>query len=113
MHKIVDAAHQRARTLLSENRSILDNMAHVLVERETIYTAEVDMLMNGASYTEVLAYMEQHDKGRPDNPFGTQSAKATKQAKESTAEVSTSAKESVTEAEAEKKDEASDKSDEE
>ena len=113
VHKIVDAAHQRARTLLSENRSILDNMAHVLVERETIYTAEVDMLMNGASYTEVLAYMEQHDKGRPDNPFGTQSAKATKQAKESTAEVSTSAKESVTEAEAEKKDEASDKSDEE
>ena len=113
VHKIVDAAHQRARTLLSENRSILDNMAHVLVERETIYTAEVDMLMNGASYTEVLAYMEQHDKGRPDNPFGTQSAKATKQAKESTAEVSTSAKESVTEAEADKKDEASDKSDEE
>ena len=113
VHKIVDAAHQRARTLLSENRSILDNMAHVLVERETIYTAEVDMLMNGASYTEVLEYMEQHDKGRPDNPFGTQSAKATKQAKESTAEVSTSAKESVTEAEAEKKDEASDKSDEE
>ena len=113
VHKIVDAAHQRARTLLSENRSILDNMAHVLVERETIYTAEVDMLMNGASYTEVLAYMEQHDKGRPDNPFGTQSAKATKQAKESTAEVSTSAKESVTEAEADKKDEASDKPDEE
>ena len=113
VHKIVDAAHQRARTLLSENRSILDNMAHVLVERETIYTAEVDMLMNGASYTEVLEYMEQHDKGRPDNPFGTQSAKATKQAKESTAEVSTSAKESVTEAEADKKDEASDKPDEE
>ena len=114
VHKIVDAAHQRARTLLSENRSILDNMAHVLVERETIYTAEVDMLMNGAPYTEVLEYMEQHDKGRPDDPFGTQSAKKTetKQAKESTAEA-TSAKESVTEAEAEKKDEASEKSDEE
>ena len=45
-------------------------MARVLVERETIYTAEVDMLMKGASYKEVLDYMEEHDKGTPDNPFG-------------------------------------------
>ncbi len=67
---IVDAAYRRAKSLLLENRSILDNMARVLVERETIYTAEVDMLMNGASYEEVLAYMESHDKGVPDNPFG-------------------------------------------
>ena len=67
---IVTAAYERAKKLLSENRSILDNMAHVLVERETIYTAEVDMLMKGADYKEVLDYMEQHDKEHPDNPFG-------------------------------------------
>ena len=71
VHGIVESAHQRARKLLSENRNILDNMARVLVERETIYTAEVDMLMNGASYNEVLEYMEKHDKGRPDDPFGS------------------------------------------
>ncbi len=67
---IVDAAYQRAKKLLLENRSILDNMARVLVERETIYTAEVDMLMRGVGYEEVLAYMEKHDKNVPDDPFG-------------------------------------------
>lgn len=67
---IVDAAYARAKKLLIENRSILDNMARVLVERETIYTAEVDMLMKGASYEDVLAYMENHDKEVPDHPFG-------------------------------------------
>ena len=67
---IVSAAYARAKKLLSENRAILDNMARVLVECETIYTAEVDMLMKGASWEEVIAYMESHDKGMPDDPFG-------------------------------------------
>lgn len=72
---IVSAAYARAKKLLTENRAILDNMAHVLVERETIYTAEVDMLMKGASWQEVLDYMETHDKGKPDNPFGIKEVK--------------------------------------
>ncbi len=67
---IIDRAYERAKKLLSEHRAILDNMARVLVERETIYTAEVDMLMNGADFKEVLAFMEDHDKDTPDNPFG-------------------------------------------
>ncbi|MDE6273707.1 MAG: hypothetical protein K2L87_01505, partial [Clostridiales bacterium] len=68
--KIIMAQYERAKKLLSENREILDNMARVLVERETIYTDEVDMLMSGKDYKEVLAYMEQHDSGAPDSPFG-------------------------------------------
>lgn len=72
---IVEKQYMRARTLLKDHRAILDNMARVLVERETIYTAEVDMLMEGASYTEVLDYMERHDKGMPDDPFGTKGKK--------------------------------------
>lgn len=67
--RIVAEQYERARKLLTEHRSILDNMAHVLVERETIYTAEVDMLMRGASWEEVVAYMEEHDKDAPDDPF--------------------------------------------
>ena len=67
---IVQAAYARAKKLLLENRSILDNMARVLVECETIYTAEVDMLMKGASFEEVIRYMEEHDRTAPDNPFG-------------------------------------------
>ena len=73
---IVGRAYERARELLKANRSILDNMARVLVERETIYTPEVDMLMNGASYKEVLSYMETHDKDVPDTPFGAQAQAA-------------------------------------
>lgn len=68
--RIVSEAYARAKKLLTENRSILDNMSRVLVERETIYTAEVDMLMNGASYEDVLKYMEEHDKSHVENPFG-------------------------------------------
>ncbi len=72
---LVDEAYAKARKLLSENRSILDNMARALVERETIYTDEVDMLMRGATYAEVLAYMEDHDKDAPDNPFAKVASK--------------------------------------
>ncbi len=73
---IIDRAYARAKKLLGENRAILDNMARVLVERETIYTSEVDMLMKGATYTEVLSYMEDHDKETPDNPFGRMNGSA-------------------------------------
>lgn len=73
---IVSAAYERAKKLLSEHRSVLDNMARVLVERETIYTTEVDMLMKGADYKEVLDYMEHHDKNVPDNPFGMNAEKS-------------------------------------
>ena len=73
---IVSKQYKRAQELLAKNRSVLDNMARVLVERETIYTAEVDMLLKGASYKEVLDYMESHDKEMPDNPFGAQTVPA-------------------------------------
>jgi len=67
---LIENAYKKATKLLTENRSILDNMARVLVEMETIYTDEVDMLMKGADYKEVIAYMEKHDKNAPDRPFG-------------------------------------------
>lgn len=69
VRKIVSEQLDRARKLLSENRSILDNMARVLIERETIYTEEVDMLIEGKSYDEVIKYMDEHDSERAENPF--------------------------------------------
>jgi cell division protease FtsH len=69
MHKIIEDAHSRAQKLLTDNRSILDNMARVLIERETIYTEEVDMLMNGKSYSEVINYMDAFDAAHNGNPF--------------------------------------------
>ena len=69
MHNIINTAHDRATKFLTDNRAILDNMARVLIEKETIYSDEVDMLMEGKSYTEVIQYMEEHDAEHAENPF--------------------------------------------
>ena len=69
VHKIIEAAHERAVKLLTENRKVLDNMARVLIERETIYTEEVDMLLGGSSVDEVYAYMDRFEKMEEENPF--------------------------------------------
>ena len=69
MHGIIDGEHERAVNILTENRSVLDNMARVLIEKETIYSEEVDMLMEGKDHAEVIRYMEEHDAARAENPF--------------------------------------------
>ncbi|MCD8201295.1 MAG: ATP-dependent zinc metalloprotease FtsH [Clostridia bacterium] len=69
MHSIVDTQYERAKKFLTDNRPILDNMTRVLIEKETIYTEEVDMLMEGKSYTEVIAAMEENEKAFAGNPF--------------------------------------------
>ena len=51
--KILDEAHKTAYDILTEKKDILDNMARVLLSCETIYTPEIEMLMNGASAQEV------------------------------------------------------------
>ena len=58
---IVESCHKRATKILSENINVLHNMARVLVEKETIHTEEVDMLMQGKSVDEVVAFMEQRE----------------------------------------------------
>ena len=69
VHKIIESAHARAVKLLTDNRKVLDNMARVLVERETIYTEEVDMLIAGSSVDEIYAYMDKNEKAEAENPF--------------------------------------------
>ncbi len=69
VRKIIESAHARAVELLSTHRSVLDNMARVLIERETIYTDEVDMLLDGATVEEVYAHMDSADKKAEKNPF--------------------------------------------
>lgn len=69
IRRLTAEAHERATKLLTENRSILDNMARVLVEKETIYTEEVEMLMKGATWQEVIAEMDQNSEERKKNPF--------------------------------------------
>jgi len=70
VEKIIKDAHEKATNLLKENRKLLDNMARLLVERETIFTEEVDMIMEGKSVAEILEDMDARDKKRAENPFG-------------------------------------------
>ncbi len=69
MRKIIDEAHARATKLLTEHRAVLDNMARVLIERETIYTEEVDMLIEGKSVDEVLKFMDEQDAKHAETAF--------------------------------------------
>ena len=69
IRRLIGEAHTRAVQLLKENRAILDNMSRVLVEKETIYTEEVNMLMKGADYKEVIEFMDGQDGSRRENPF--------------------------------------------
>ena len=71
IRRLISEAHKRATKLLKENRSIMDNMSRVLVEKETIYTEEVAMLMKGADYKEVIAFMEEREGEHQNNPFVT------------------------------------------
>ena len=69
VREIIATQHERAIKLLTENRSILDNMARVLIERETIYTEEVEMLMEGKSYEEVFKFMDEQGDKASENRF--------------------------------------------
>lgn len=63
VREIVESCHKRATEILSSKLNVLHNMARVLIEKETIHTDEVDMLMNGASFEEVIAQMDAKEKG--------------------------------------------------
>lgn len=56
--KIIETNYKRAYDCLMENRTVLDNMVKLLFERETIYSDEVDMLMEGRSLEEINAYID-------------------------------------------------------
>ncbi len=58
---IVESCHKRATEILTKKIDVLHNMARILIEKETIHTEEVNMLMQGKTVEEVIAYMESHE----------------------------------------------------
>ena len=66
---IVEGGLAKARELLGKNKNLLDNMARLLVERETIFTEEVDMLMDGKSVEEIMKFMDENERTLQENPF--------------------------------------------
>lgn len=61
VESIIKQAHEKATKLLSENKTLLDVMARVLIERETIFSDEVDMIMNGKTADEIIRYMDNRE----------------------------------------------------
>ena len=73
IRKIIDSGLNKARELLAKNKNLLDNMARLLVERETIFSEEVDMLMEGKSVEEIMAFMDENERTLKENPFNRKS----------------------------------------
>ncbi|MBE5742333.1 MAG: ATP-dependent zinc metalloprotease FtsH [Clostridiales bacterium] len=69
IENIIKNAYKKATELLTENKKLLDNMARLLIERETIYQDEVDMLMEGKDAKTIMEIMESKDAERDANPF--------------------------------------------
>ena len=69
VQRIIMEGLEKARKLLKENKGLLDTMARVLVERETIFSEEVDMIMEGKSADEVIAFMDENERTLSQNPF--------------------------------------------
>ena len=57
--KIIEYNYKRAYECLEQNRAVLDNMVRLLFDRETIYSDEVDMLMDGVSVDEINKYIDE------------------------------------------------------
>lgn len=66
---IVESSLAKARDLLKTNKRLLDNMARLLIERETIFSEEVDMLMEGKEPEEIMQFMDENEQKLSENPF--------------------------------------------
>ena len=62
--KILDANYKKAKELLTANMDKLNTMAEILLEKQTIYRDEVDMIIAGASKEEVFELMAKKDAER-------------------------------------------------
>ena len=62
--EILAQNYARAKKILSANRDKLDEMTKLLLERETIYTDEVNMIMEGKSAEEIVKVMDKKEKAQ-------------------------------------------------
>ena len=61
---IIDYNYKRAKKLLNENVDLLNEMANLLLERETINQDEIDMLLEGKKAVEIAKIMDERDKAQ-------------------------------------------------
>jgi cell division protease FtsH len=65
VRRIIEGAHQRARTILTEHKDDLTNISEVLLKRETIEKEQFVALLDGKSEAEVFG---NDDSGTPELP---------------------------------------------
>ena len=62
--KMIDTAHKQAKEILSSKREVIEKVRDILLEKETIYKEEFEMLYNGASIEEVKIAIDQKEAER-------------------------------------------------
>ncbi len=62
--KILDYNYARAKKILQENKKYVKEMAELLLEKNTIYKEEVDMILAGKSKEEIITHMDEQEKIR-------------------------------------------------
>ena len=60
--KIIDSCQKETEKLLTKHKDKLLTMANVLLEKETIYEEEVDLIISGKTKEEVISYIDGKDK---------------------------------------------------
>ena len=64
--KIINEAHARAREIILSKKDVIEKVQKILLEKETIYKEEFEMLYNGASVEEVEKAIDQKEKEKRD-----------------------------------------------
>lgn len=64
VHDILDECYNKTIKILTENKNVLENMAKLLLEKETIYSEEVDLVMKGMNYQEIVKIIDKKDKAK-------------------------------------------------
>ena len=68
VRKIMTECSNRAEEILSKNRAVLETMVEVLLEKETIYSDEVNMIIAGATAKEVCAVIDKKNSEKATSP---------------------------------------------
>ena len=62
--RILDECYKTGKDLLTKNKKLMDEMTKLLLEKETIYHDEVEMLMAGKSADEIIEVMNKKEQER-------------------------------------------------
>jgi len=60
--KIIDTAHEKALKILNSKKDVLTKVEQILLNKETIYKDEFEMLFNGATVEEVEAAIDKKEQ---------------------------------------------------